>query len=1234
MPNQRLSLDGEWTLSWADPTLPARPAPRAAEKNIPVQVPGDVHQALMQAGLIPEPVIGDNFRDLGWIGRKAWWFTRRFAAPDRRGGAAELNFLGLDHEADVWLNGVWLGQHRNTYRPWRIPVADYLQAGNELVVHLRPYRTDADRLPPLRAEEATILPPGYVRRRPWMRKPAYTFGWNWTCELCTCGIWRPVFLELIDRAIVEEAFVRAEPLAGGRRARVRARCLTRSFCASTTSAVLRVTVQPVFPVAGKAVAFEKAVWLAPGHTEHALEFSLENPALWFPAGYGPQNLYAAEFQIIADGERLATTAVRFGIRSVTIDERPAKAPGRYRFAFVINGRPVYAQGANWVPADILFARVTDERRKRLLTLARKAHFNYLRVWGGGLYEDPQFYRLCDELGLMVWQDFMFACSEYPDFDPAFTAEVELEATEAVKRLRNHPSIIIWCGNNEIYQCHCHEASRARRPNGCYYGENLFLQTIPAVLAKLDQSRPYRNSSGCRGLHRESRVLSPEPRAGVAHMEVYNEVWKAGPKTIPSFVNEWYAGSPPVMKSVAQSLPRAAWNWQGETWRRRDWISERWAAPFQRITPITDLSFEERVGRWQVFHAELMQGWIELLRKHRAENSGHCAWMYNDAYPGATKAIVDYYLREKPAFFAARRAGRPVIVTAEDTGREYEIAVVNATLQPLRGTVRGEIIAFTGQVLQSFRKKIAVPPGQARVGYRLRKTAVGATTDRALWLGIADARGQIVSANRFFFDAPARLTIPLAELNVRYHQRQGRLTALTLFSDRFVRNVWIEGRQQELDLSDNAFDIFPGHPVQVTISPAVAPEEITLAWDNRDVALADCLKPVERRVACASGAAVVLDIPVFNPAPAPRVFTIVARPPAGLTCRPERAEVTVAPGVLQAVPLTLTAGVAAGETPSGNLAVSLEENGASRTISIPVAITPPLTLTLSERRGRLALAARNESTARLDGLTLAASWESAAAGLVAKTFPPFTLEAGASLTSEVPLDRNVLPFSFLAEIRTPWNRTYTISSWLKSGGSAYEKVLPVQPMALPLTVRPAPPAGRPRLLTGPAYRLAPGEKAVAFTGRQSVRALLWLNYSPRCLYLDLLAVGERFWNPFDRSEFFRGTSLEIGLSCGNELQFEAVLGAAGKEAALYVRRQYGNRLGRVLAPPRLVVLHHAQTVYFGLALEWGQVQTDWVPAPGRRLRCAFAINGKHSHLRLFEGIQGGKDIGLYGEAVLG
>ena len=478
----------------------------------PATVPGCVHTDLLNNKLIDDPFYRDNEQKLQWIGKTDWEYQTTFnVTPEILArDNIELIFEGLDTYANVFLNNESLLNADNMFRTWRADCKRLLRAGaNTLRIR---FRSPINEVLPLMAKMDYQLPAGNdqgEKTSPHTRKAPYQYGWDWGPRFVTSGIWRPVSLQAWDKARVEDLHILPKQVTAA------AASLTAEVQIVANSNVSATIV--VDNLTDKSIAAKRVVPLMPGSNRIALDFVVAHPALWWPNGLGAHPLYTFKARLLINGKPIDETTTRTGLRSLELRQQPDES-GK-SFTFVINGVPVFAKGANWIPADSFPTRISKAKYRQLLEAVRDTNMNMVRVWGGGIYERDDFYELCDEMGILVWQDFMFGCSMYPG-DQAFLDNVRQEAIDNMKRLRNHPSIVIWVGNNEIETAWKHWGWKDQLPASLWDDYlKIFHGVLPEVCSSLDPSRPYWPSS-------PSSNLEDDPdsqKMGDVH---YWQVWHA------------------------------------------------------------------------------------------------------------------------------------------------------------------------------------------------------------------------------------------------------------------------------------------------------------------------------------------------------------------------------------------------------------------------------------------------------------------------------------------------------------------------------------------------------------------------------------------------------------------------------------------------------------------------------------------------------------------------------------
>ncbi len=836
MPVDVLKLDGQWLLrdyahGEGEADRPFDPG-HATDGWIPTPVPGDIHPTLAAAGRLPADLFaGMNVEQCRWTGEREWWFRRDFDMPvDGIRPRAEIVFEGIDLYGTVWLNGHRLGDTDNSFRPWRFDVTGCLRHGsrNTLVVRV------AATLKVIEARPWQKYFACFYTPRIFARKAQCQFSWDWAPHLPALGLWRSVRLETYDTGRVMDVAVR--PRNDGRVTffieldeRPERQDLDQKVSSRGEEAMARPKGDLLIEVLGPYnLPGRKPRRLARQKTpvtgqKNFCTLAVPRPRPWWPNGHGDQPLYRYRVSLVRDGKCHHESSGRFAFREVRVVEDPMDT-GRLSFRFEINGVPIFCKGANWVPASCFPAMVTPERYRHLLSLARDAHFNMLRIWGGGIYESETFYDLCDEFGIMVWQDFMFACSDYPDDDPAFVDCVIPELQHQVRRLRNRPCVVYWCGGNEK------TGSAGFR---VHYGERLFHIIARGVCGDLDPTRPYRPASP-----QSHTDLGNDQTSGDSHGGCYEKAyadgiigWRGRLRDFQGvFHSEFGYHGPTRYASLVKFVPPEQIWPIGEAMEYHvqdnpyNTIPETFAHVQANMarTLVGDITDAESFVRCaSTFHAELLRAEIEHHRRRQWANGGAMFWMFNDCWPCASWSVVDYYLLPKPAYYAAARAFAPVMVTFVEEADRYDVYVVNDTHKPIAAPLTIGQGRVAGRPVWTRAARVKVAANTAARVAAIRKRQVTSDADTYLFARLGSPT-RPPAVNQFFHRPWREIAWPDPGLSVRVraaragHGEASRLI-VSLKARNYARMVHVDGIEGEgVRVSDNFFDLMPGESRTIEI----------------------------------------------------------------------------------------------------------------------------------------------------------------------------------------------------------------------------------------------------------------------------------------------------------------------------------------------------------------------------------------------------------------------------------
>ena len=787
---------------------------QGTESWYPAQVPGVVHTDLLANGLIEDPFYGTNEETLQWIENENWEYRTVFSVSGRdlRQGRIELVFEGLDTYATIFVNGKAVLEADNMFREWRVACNSVLQAGeNELRILFRsPVKEDLPKKERLPYE----LPAGGdhgAGTSVFARKAPYHFGWDWGPRFVTAGVWRPVRLERWSGVRIREVRLRQEEV----RPEKAVLGVTLELEADRAlEGELRLAVNP-----GKVPEVRRSLRLEPGRRRLKLTLTVPEPELWYPRGYGEQPLYTVTATVYEGGAPADAASLRTGLRSLNLRRRPDE--WGESFQFEINGIPVFAKGANWIPADSFPPRVTEARYRELLQAAADANMNMIRVWGGGIYESDRFYELCDELGLLVWQDFMFACGLYPG-DSGFLANVAEEARYQIRRLHHHPSIVIWCGNNEIEQGWVDWNWGKHLPESVWKDYlKLFYDLLPEVCAQEDPDRPYWPSS-------PSSELKDEPNSqkrgdvhywGVWH---FNKPFESYLEQHPRFMTEFGFQSFPELKTVRAYAPESDWDIESPTMtvhQKHPRGNQLIRDTMRRYYP-EPRDFDAFLYLSQVQQAEAIKLGAEHLRRIRPRCMGSLFWQLDDCWPVASWSSIDYFGRWKALHYYARRFYSPLLVSPVLNGEELQVFVVSDLLEESRGVLRLALFTLAGEPLWQHEGPVTVPPLSNGVHFRASLSSL--TRGRRpseLFFHAEFRRGkELLSRNLLLFAPFKELALPEPGLQWRFVPG-GREYRVQVSAENLALGVELLADQVDGRFSDNFFYLLPGEIQQVSFLPA-------------------------------------------------------------------------------------------------------------------------------------------------------------------------------------------------------------------------------------------------------------------------------------------------------------------------------------------------------------------------------------------------------------------------------
>ena len=793
---ETIDLGGRWEVS-----------DDSGEYRLAATVPGCIHTDLLEAKRIPDPYFRDNEVRLQWIGERAWTYQREIVIPEAflNHETMLLRCEGLDTLAGIRLNGKELGRTDNMFRTWEFKLNGIAKAGaNRLEIRFDPVGPHMAKL-----EKARPLPTWNTPGASYVRKMPCNFGWDWGPTLVTSGIWRKISLIGFNTARWDNVQILQNHGADGS---VSLDITATAGPASLTDPLpVRLTLRDP---SGKTVG-ETAAPLATGQLRAAIP--VPSPQLWWPAGMGGQPLYTLTAELLDKNNRpLDTVAKRIGLRVL----RALPQCGDRTMRFTANGVPFFAKGANCIPLDMFPSRVTPEQMRRHVADAAAVNMNSLRFWGGGCYEDDALFDACDELGICVWMDFKFSCATYPSFDPAFLENVRQEARDNVLRLRHHPCIALWCGNNEIMFFRGKDTwEKDKMSEADYY--KLFRDTLGEVVrAHAPQSDYVTGSPDCGDVHYWGVWHGGKP------FEAYGEIhgflsefgfqsWPV-PATVNAFTDP--ADRDSVYSPVMRMHERSGRGWLGS--------EEDGTVGTNRLFDVLRMyfrepkDFESTLWLSQINQAFGIEYAASLWRREMPRSMGCVFWQYNDIWPGTSWSSVDSLGRWKALHFRARHFYAPALVSGVADGNYGSVAVwvTSDLMKSAAGKLTWRVTDAAGTELQRGSADLTIPP---RESHEVRKLALKELLEKhgtgnvLVWLGL-EAKGAAASQNLCLFAKPKDLKLSPPEIRTTIEGKDSRWT-VTLDSNRPALWTWLEIEGTDAVFSDNFFHLEPGEPRTIAIT---------------------------------------------------------------------------------------------------------------------------------------------------------------------------------------------------------------------------------------------------------------------------------------------------------------------------------------------------------------------------------------------------------------------------------
>lgn len=786
---------------------------------LPAKVPGTVHLDLMDHKIIPDPFKDENEKKVQWVENEDWDYQTSFTVSSKQLTATQnidLVFNGLDTFSEVYLNGKLLTRTNNMFRKWVIPVKQDLKSGNNILqVKFKSAVSTGKEL----AKKVPFTMPESPRS--FVRKAQYQFGWDWGPRLVTAGIWKDVKLSFWNTAKLENVKVEQKKLT---KEKADLNIHAEIIAEKEGNYTISINNQP------------SNVQLKKGKNIIQIPFVIDNPKLWQPNGWGKQELYPVRVSLRKNSIHLADKDLKIGLRTVElIQEKDAKGKSFY---FKVNGNPLYIKGTNWIPGDSFSPRMTKEKYQYLIRQAKEANMNMIRVWGGGIYEDDEFYKACDENGILVWQDFMFAGSFYPS-DEAFLNNVQQEVKDQVNRLQNHPSIALWCGNNEVdeaivnwgYQKQFKYSKEDSLQVWKDY-KKVFHELIPNTLQEnvTAEKNIYWPSSPSIGWgHKESLTEGDSHYWGVwwgeQPFEIYNE--KVG-----RFMSEYgFQGMPTLETTKSMFSGNPDLNLQNPTIKAHEKHSRGWQIIDEYIKRDYHLpaDFVKYNYVSQLVQARGMQIAIEAHRRAKPYNMGTLYWQLNDCWPVVSWSSLDYLGNWKALHYQVKRSFEQQVILTEEKDGNLNFYAINDELKKFNNiSLSIQVVKFNGEIIN----QINASPAEKELNDILKfdpveaKNLIG-NSDRnkvLLKLFLKDEKGNVITQNTHFFSKPKDLKLSQPSIRIKKISP----AEIEISTDVLAKDVYLIG---DVHFSDNFFNLLPGISKRIQLSKPLEKIEVMSLWDT-------------------------------------------------------------------------------------------------------------------------------------------------------------------------------------------------------------------------------------------------------------------------------------------------------------------------------------------------------------------------------------------------------------------
>lgn len=778
------------------------------DKWLPAEVPGCVHTDLFKNQLIEDPLAMNGEEKCKWIESESWEYRTVFSRSDLPAQQHHsLKFHGLDTYASVYLNEELILESENMFRWYEVDISELLKEENQLRIEFEsPVKKGVEKRNELGHDLPSPSDAGDEKIASFIRKAGYQFGWDWGPRLLTSGIWKPVEIIGWDELKLENFRIVQDTIS-------EKKMIGKGHFRIHSNGIQKATLEISIPGQAKK---DTLVELKDGMNEFSLQFSIVNPELWWPNEVGAQKLYAVTASVQKDGKAISHETRKIGVRTIELINEPDEIGTS--FYFKVNGEPIFMKGANMIPQSVFPSSVSKKQTLDLLVTAKESHMNMLRVWGGGIYQSDWFYDVCDSLGILIWQDAMFACSMYP-WDESFIKNVSTEIKQQTERISDQACIATWCGNNEVdvawnnwgwqSEFNYDQAQQDSIWNGY---QKLFNEIIPNTIRGVNPSMNYVSTSPLSNWGKDENFNH--------HNMHYWGVWhgtdnfEGFEKNIPRFMSEYGFQSFPILQNKSSEHAEQLLESRQKSYKGNKEINRHLEQHFPKPKTFDDYTYLS-----QLTQRLAMKTAIEAHRLNRDKCMGTLYWQFNDVWLGPTWSTIDASGNWKAAHYTVADRYQPIILLPKSDGSNFELFVSNDELEPQDIKLKMRLIAFTGEEVWksesnlSVAKSSATKAGEWSLKEMMKNPGLRKLSVLEIQLLKEDS---LLDKELFYFEKPKDLFLSNVdpEINV---QLMGDYIEVRIESPVLLKDVLLTC-DVEAKFSENFFDIIPGQTKVVNLYP--------------------------------------------------------------------------------------------------------------------------------------------------------------------------------------------------------------------------------------------------------------------------------------------------------------------------------------------------------------------------------------------------------------------------------